>query len=168
MTKLFLKRNPCPFLTRIEFNYITLRNKWMYQKSRNYLIYYNQLSDLSLLQLYPVTEVYTMQCIHSWINSCQSVVACSWNYTHDIYFWHNSICFLQEWSEFFLLLIITYFAYFCNGEDRLVKFHLTADRTILCAEQHTTVWSSCHCVIMGRKNSSGYNWMCELWTCAAE
>jgi hypothetical protein len=47
--------------------------------------------------------------------------------------------FLARMVRLFLLLIITYFAYFCNGKDRLVKFHLTVDRIILCAEQHTTV-----------------------------
>ena len=136
----FWKQMQVCFWEELNFDYARLRNKWMCEKSRNYLIYYAQLTDLSLQQLYPITEVYTMQCIHSWLNSCQSVVACSWNYTHDIYFWHNSICFLTRIVRLFLLLIITYFAYFFNGEDRLVKFHWTVNRTTaVCRTTHSSL-----------------------------
>jgi hypothetical protein len=56
----FWKETQVRFWQELNFDYTTLRNKWMCEKSRNYLIYYTQLTDLLLQQLHPVTEVYTM------------------------------------------------------------------------------------------------------------
>lgn len=162
----FWKETQVHFWQKLNFDYTTLRNKWMHEECRNYLIYCTQLTDLSLQQLYPVTEVYIMH-IHSWLISFHSVVACPWSYTHDVYF-ETVVFVVYRNGRIVLFLIITYFAYFCNGKDRLVKFHFAVGRIILCAEQHTTVWNSCHFVITGVKSSSGCNWMCELWACAAD
>lgn len=162
----FWKEAQVRFWQELTFDYATLRNKWMCEKCRNYLIYYTQLTNLSLQQLYLVTEIYTTH-IHSWLSYFQSVVACSCRYTHDIAFDITVSVFYKN-GQTVLIHIFTYFAYFCNDEDRLVKFHLTVDRIILCAEQHTAVWNVCHFVVTGRKSSSGCNWMCELRTCAAE
>jgi hypothetical protein len=133
----FWKETQVCFWQELNFDYTSLRNKWMCGKYRNCLIYCTQLTNLSLQWLYLVTDVYTMH-ICSWLNSFQSVVACSWKYTHHIAFDITVFVFYKN-GQTVLLLIITHFAYFCNDEDILQKFHFAVDRIILCAEQHTTV-----------------------------
>ena len=61
----FWKETQVRLWRELNFDYTKLRNKWMLEKSRNYLIYYTQLTNLSLTQFLPKCSCMFLK-IHSW------------------------------------------------------------------------------------------------------